>query len=66
MNKQPKFDPMTQKPLKKNIIQENIQPANNINVEGKISDDSNPATKSTKGKKCEKEEVEDEEEEFNW
>ena len=38
---------------------------NNINVEGKISDDSNPTTKSTKGKKCEKEEVEDEEE-FNW
>lgn len=38
---------------------------NNINVEGKISDDSNPTTKSTKGKKCEKEEVE-EDEEFNW
>ena len=34
----------------------------NINVEGKISDDSNP-TKGAKGKKQDKE---DEEEEFNW
>ena len=39
---------------------------NNINVEGKISDDANPTTKSAKGKKCEKEEVEEDEEEFNW
>ena len=39
---------------------------NNINVEGKISDDSNPTTKSTKGKKCEKEELEEDDEEFNW
>lgn len=37
----------------------------NINVEGKISDDSNP-TKGAKGKKQDKEEKEDEEEEFNW
>lgn len=36
---------------------------NNINVEGKISDDSNPATKGAKGRKQEKE---DDEEEFNW
>ena len=39
---------------------------NNINVEGKISDDSNPTNKPAKGKKCEKEEAEEEEEEFNW
>jgi len=38
---------------------------NNINVEGKISDDSNP-TKGAKGRKQDKEEQEDEEEEFNW
>ena len=39
---------------------------NNINVELKISDDSNPSAKPAKGKKCEKEEVEEDEEEFNW
>jgi len=39
---------------------------NNINVEGKISDDSNPASKGAKGKKSEKEEVVEEDEEFNW
>ena len=38
---------------------------NNINVEGKISDDSNPA-KGAKGKKQDKEEKEEDEEEFNW
>ncbi len=37
---------------------------NNINVEGKISDDSNP-TKGAKGRKQDKEEKEDEEE-FDW
>ena len=38
---------------------------NNINVEGKISDDSNPV-KGAKGRKQDKEEKEEEEEEFNW
>ena len=38
---------------------------NNINVEGKITDDSNP-TKGAKGKKQDKEEKEEDEEEFNW
>ena len=36
---------------------------NNINVEGKISDDSNPTTKGSKNRKQDKEE---EDEEFNW
>ena len=36
---------------------------NNINVEGKISDDSNPTSKGAKGRKQDKEE---EDEEFNW
>ena len=38
---------------------------NNINVEGKITDDSNPV-KGSKGKKQDKEEKEEDEEEFNW
>ena len=37
---------------------------NNINVEGKISDDSNPAT--TKGKSRKQETKEEEDEEFDW
>lgn len=36
---------------------------NNINVEGKISDDSNPNTKGSKARKQDKEE---EDEEFDW
>ena len=37
---------------------------NNVNVEGKISDDNAPTTKSTKTNK--KSKVDDEEDEFNW
>lgn len=37
---------------------------NNVNVEGKISDDNIPAQKSTKTNK--KSKVDDEEDEFNW
>lgn len=36
---------------------------NNINVEGKISDDSNPTSKGSRGRKQDKEE---DDEEFNW
>ena len=37
---------------------------NNVNVEGKISDDNAPASKSTKTSK--KAKVDDDEDEFNW
>ena len=37
---------------------------NNVNVEGKISDDNAPTPKSTKPSK--KSKVDDEEDEFNW
>jgi len=39
---------------------------NNINVEGKITDDSAPSAKPAKGKKSDKEEIAEDEEEFDW